>query len=244
LADTGRLLARHWPALVAVAVVAEVLHELALRAALAVAPSSGVLGLLVLCFSPLATVVGIVVMLHVLRREPRSGRDRLEARTLLGSIASVLVPYLVIYEFYGGLTSDWQTYVDSAALDHAFAAGSGIRTASPIPEGFGVTVLAVVAGALLARTRLDRLARRLDRRGDRLGVGRRRRARRRAAPARRRPGRLDVPPRGGRRHPPGRAARGAHARDDRPRGRGDGRRRPRARGRPGGAARRPRDGRR
>ncbi|SMF38151.1 hypothetical protein L603_003100000290 [Cellulosimicrobium cellulans J34] len=164
LADTGRLLARHWPALVAVAVVADVLHELALRAALAVAPSSGVLGLLVLCFSPLATVVGIVVMLHVLRREPRSGRDRLEARTLLGSIASVLVPYLVIYEFYGGLTSDWQTYVDSAALDHAFAAGSGIRTASPIPEGFGVTVLAVVAGALLARTLLDRLARRLDRR--------------------------------------------------------------------------------
>ncbi len=163
LADAGRLLARHWPALVAVAVLAQVVHELALRAALAVAPSSGVLGLLVLCFSPLASVVGIVVMLHVLRREPRDDRDRLEVRALLGSIASVLVPYLVIYEFYGGLSSDWQAYVDSAALDHAFAAGAGIETASPIPEGFGLTVLLVVAGALLARTLLDRLARRVGR---------------------------------------------------------------------------------
>ncbi|MFE9233257.1 hypothetical protein [Cellulosimicrobium funkei] len=163
LADAGRLLARHWPALVAVAVLAQVLHELALRAALAVAPSSGVLGLLVLCFSPLATVVGIVVMLHVLRREPRTERDRLEVRALLGSIASVLVPYLVIYEFYGGLSSDWQAYIDSAALHHAFAAGAGIETASPVPEGFGLTVVLVVAGALLARTLLERLARRLDR---------------------------------------------------------------------------------
>jgi hypothetical protein len=163
LADAGRLLARHWPALVAIAVLAEVVHELALRAALAVAPSSGVLGLLVLCFSPLATVVGIVVMLHVLRREPRTERDRLEVRALLGSIASVLVPYLVIYEFYGGLSSDWQSYIDSAALDHAFAAGSGIETASPVPEGFGLTVVLVVAGALLARTLLERLAKRVDR---------------------------------------------------------------------------------
>jgi len=162
LADAGRLLARHWPALVAVAVLAEVVHRLALEAALAVAPTSGVLGLLVLCFSPLATVVGIVVMLHVLRREPRTERDRLEVRALLGSIASVLVPYLVIYEFYGGLSSDWQAYVDAAALDHAFAAGAGIETANPIPEGFGVTVVLVVAAALLARTLLDRIARRLD----------------------------------------------------------------------------------
>lgn len=163
LADAGRLFARHWPALVAVAVLAQVAHELALRAALAVAPSSGELGLLVLCFSPLATVVGIVVMLHVLRREPRDDRDRIEVRALLGSIASVLVPYLVIYEFYGGLSSDWQAYVDSAALDHAFAAGAGIETADPVPEGFGLTVVLLVAGALLARTLLERVAKRMER---------------------------------------------------------------------------------
>ncbi len=163
LVDAGRLLVRHWPALVAVAVLAQVAHELALQAALTVAPSSGELGLLVLCFSPLATVVGIVVMLHVLRREPRDDRDRIEVRALLGSIASVLVPYLVIYEFYGGLSSDWQAYVDSAALDHAFAAGAGIETADPIPEGFGLTVVLLVAGALLARTLLERLAKRLER---------------------------------------------------------------------------------
>lgn len=177
LADAGRLLLRHWPALVAIAVLAQVVHELALQAALAVAPTSGVLGLLVLCFSPLATVVGIVVMLHVLRREPRSERDRLEVRALLGSIASVLVPYLVIYEFYGGLSSDWQAYVDAAVLDHALAAGSGIETSNPIPEGFGLTVVLVVAGALLARTLLDRLAQRLDRAATASGGDARRSAR-------------------------------------------------------------------
>lgn len=160
LADAGRLLARHWPALVAVAVLAEVAHELALQAALAVAPSSTVLGLLVLCFSPLASVVGIVVMLHVVRREDDG---RADLRGLLGAVASVLVPYLVVYEFYGGLSSDWQAYVDAAALDHAIAAGAGIETASPVPEGLGVSVLVVVGAALGLRTVLDRLAQRRDR---------------------------------------------------------------------------------
>jgi len=160
LADAGRLLARHWPALLTVAVLAEVAHELALRAALLVAPWSGVAGLLVLSVAPLASVVGIVVMLHVLRRE--SGDGGFDLRALLGAIASVLVPYLVVYEFYGGLSSDWQAYVDAAALDHALAAGAGIETSSPVPEGFGPTVLLVVGGALALRTVLDRVARRVE----------------------------------------------------------------------------------
>lgn len=157
--DAARLLARFWPALVTVVVLAEVVHELALRAALVVAPTSGVLGLLVLCLAPLASVVGVVVMLHVMRRE---GEGRLHVRTLVRSIASVLVPYLVIYEFYGGLSDDWQTYIDQAALDHAFATADGVAGSDPIPEGFGLLVLATVGGALVLRTVLERLARRAE----------------------------------------------------------------------------------
>lgn len=155
--DAARLLARHWPALVAVAVLAEVLRELSLRAALVVAPVSGVLGMLVLCLAPLASVIGIVVMLHVMRREEGG---RLDVRALVRSIGSVLVPYLVIYEFYGGLSDDWQRYIDQAALDHAIAAGSGVTTSEPVPEGFAGVVVITVCGALVLRTVLERLARR------------------------------------------------------------------------------------
>lgn len=152
LRDAGRKLARHWPALVALAAVGLFTRELLLDAAVRAGRLTSVTGLLVLALVPLASMLVTVAMLLVMRpsRVPFERR----ARAVLAAVASLIVPYLVVYEHYGNLEEDQRVYYYESvwdAIDHA-------NVGSRVPQGASLVVIATVVGALLVRWLANRVA--------------------------------------------------------------------------------------
>ncbi|GAA4288528.1 hypothetical protein [Georgenia daeguensis] len=159
VADAGRLLRVHWPALLLLAVVGVLARELLLEAAVVVSRASSVLSQLVLALAPFAQLLTVVGMLLVMRRRGAGERPVL---ALVTGAAAVMLPFLVIYEHYGNLADDVVTFGAGTADDlvatiTAPGAGDG-EIASRLPAGTSLTVLTSVAVALVLRRLLDRLA--------------------------------------------------------------------------------------
>jgi len=162
VADAGRLLAAHWPALVLLAVAGALARELILDAAVWTSRASSVLSQLVVALAPFVQLLTVVGMLLVMRR--RTGTERPVVALVVGT-AAVMLPFLVIYQHYGYLTEDVVTFGAGAADD---AVNQGLATAGTdvvtrLPAGTSAAVLGAVAVALLLRRLLDRLAARQER---------------------------------------------------------------------------------
>ncbi|WP_024288889.1 hypothetical protein [Cellulomonas sp. KRMCY2] len=155
--DAGRLLLAHWPPLVLLALIGVVVREPLLAAAAVASRTSAVLSQLVLALAPFAQVLTIVGMLLVLRRrEPDGPADRQRAlRSLLTGTAAVLVPFLVIYEYYGTLREDVVALGIGLVEDLDVFGGDDVT--ARLPAATSAAVLATVAVALLARFVLGRL---------------------------------------------------------------------------------------
>lgn len=110
LANAGRLVARHWPALLVLGLVAAAARSAALWAAVKVSDTSGQLAQVFLIAAPLAFLVPFVGMLVVCR-------GSLQPVRLVDIAVSVLVPFLGVYQASGLLEEDVSRFRNLAAFD-------------------------------------------------------------------------------------------------------------------------------
>ncbi len=169
----GRLLLRHWPAMLALGFLGAALRQAAVYGAIQLSDVQAQLGQLLLVLAPLGYLLPIIVMLRVCRRslpalgeveqlEPVAPVERRELR-LVDVAVSVLVPFLAVYTAYGLLDADIFRYRNIAAADVVF---------NEVDEGAGATArrlgiyslqiaLLIVLGAWLLRWVTGRLERKL-----------------------------------------------------------------------------------
>ena len=168
----GRLLLRHWPALLTLAFLGAAIRNGALWAAVQLSDVQGQLGQLMLVVAPLGYLLPIVAMLSICRRSLPSlqvAGDQVEVAPterrqlrLVDVAVSVLLPFLAVYESYGLLSADIERFRNLAVTDEYFQQGFG-----PIDYDFqgrlGIyslqVALAIVAVAWLVRWALGRLER-------------------------------------------------------------------------------------
>lgn len=174
LVGAGRLLARRWPVLLALALAGVAVRGAAHWSAVEVSDHIPWLGHLLIVFAPLGYLVPVILMLQVCRpdlpavlaadqaaspEDPSSGRDR----RLLDLAASVLVPFLTVYVAHGLLTSDLRSFVNSAVADEFNSIDFSGREATDFASRAGIypltTVLIIVLVALVLRFVLARTER-------------------------------------------------------------------------------------
>jgi len=173
VATAGRLLLRHWPALLTLALLAGAVRNGTVWAATRLSDVHGQLGQLVLLLAPLGFLVPIVVMLSICRRslpalQAAEATDNLaptEGRQLrLVDVAvSLLVPFLVVYESLGLLEADLLRFRNAAAADNfirVFGNGEVGDTSSRLAIYPVHVALLLVLGAWVLRWALGRLERR------------------------------------------------------------------------------------
>lgn len=177
LVDAARLVVRHWPVLLALALAGVAVRGAAHWTAVEVSDHVPWLGHLLIVFAPLGYLVPVIAMLHVCRpdlpavlaadrvptpEDPTSRHDR----RLLDVAASVLVPFLTVYVAHGLLTNDLRSFVNSAVADEFNSIDLSGREATdfgsraglyPLTTVLVIVLVAVVLRYLLART--ERLAR-------------------------------------------------------------------------------------
>ena len=160
-----RLLAAHWPALIAWFLAGQLAGYLALRLAGSVGAYSAVGGFLILPLGALAQLISIVAMLLVLRdgmRElraiaPRPSDAVSRRRSFVDALMGGILPFFAFYFAWGYLREDFAVYLRVAldaqqvlALNAALAGEEFTRTGTVDDIGFDrITVtLIVVAFAL------------------------------------------------------------------------------------------------
>lgn len=175
LATAGRLLARHWPALLALSLLAAAVRNATVWAAKELSDVQGQLGQLVLVVAPLGVLVPMVAMLMICRRSlpalraaeevddlaPTEGRQL----RLVDVAVSMLVPFLAVYTSLGLLEADLFRYRNAAAADtfaRAFGSGEVDGTTAGRLGIYSVQVaLLIVLVAWVVRWLLGRLERRV-----------------------------------------------------------------------------------
>lgn len=167
-----RLLARHWPALLALYLAAVVARELVMRAAVPASSLNAELGWLVLLLAPMTALTALVLMLRVVRPSlpwlgsPAGGRPP----SLLEHLGSVLVPFMTIYYFEDWLRDDIFDYssrvfddffeqtainlLDAVETETSFQAPQSVT--DRLPYDLSVSLVAVVLAAIVARWLLSR----------------------------------------------------------------------------------------
>ena len=171
----GRLLLRHWPALLTLAFLGAAVRNGALWAAVQLSDVQGQLGQLMLVVAPLGYLIPIVAMLSICRRSlpalqeadaqvEVAPTERRQLR-LVDVAVSVLVPFLAVYESYGLLGADIERFRNLAAADEFNQFSLGAPISSDYQGRLGIyslqVALASVAVAWLVRWALGRVERAL-----------------------------------------------------------------------------------
>lgn len=174
LVAAGRLIVRHWPALVVLAFTGIAVRNAALWAAVQVSDHNSFLGQLLLVFTPLGYLLPIIAMLHICGRSLDTVREVAEQegpiggteqrpRRLMDIAVSVLVPFLVVYVSLGMLEEDRQRFINEAAYDEFQQGFGGTADYSERLAIFPfTTLLIVVAIAWVVRWALGLAERRLQ----------------------------------------------------------------------------------
>lgn len=172
----GRLLAGHWPVLLAILFAGEAGRYAALWAAVELSELSGTLGVLVLVLGPLAAVSALIAALYALRHSlpslqastdetaaagenPEPGRHA----SVVAVLGSVMIPFLAIYASYGYLSEDVFRFVNTAVTDELFnnpdlLLGTGEVDGNRTSLATGWLAMALVAIAIVLRYGLGALA--------------------------------------------------------------------------------------
>ena len=127
LLTAGRLIVRHWPALLTLAFLGVALRAGSLWAAVQVSDHSAFLGQLILVATPLGYLLPIIAMLYLCRDSlehvgalasaegPTATTERRERR-LVDVAVSMLVPFLAVYVSYGLVKADRDRFVNEATF--------------------------------------------------------------------------------------------------------------------------------
>ncbi|HUP99479.1 MAG TPA: hypothetical protein VM093_03380 [Aeromicrobium sp.] len=126
LHSAGRLLMRHWPALMVIGLVGAAVRSAAIWTAVIVSDKSGWAGQLILIVAPLAYLVAIIAMIQLCRQslaELPPGRSS----ALLDIAISVLVPFLTVYVAAGLFEDDHSRFINQAAFKEHNQVGVGVQ---------------------------------------------------------------------------------------------------------------------
>jgi hypothetical protein len=141
LVGAARLLLRHWPVLISLALAGMAFRGAALWAAVRVSDHVNWLGHGLVILAPLGFLVAMITMLHLLRHD-LPNVDRVSSTTappdattgrerrLIDVVTSMVVPFFAVYVSYGLLTQDVTQFVNEAGVDEAnqidfYATGEG-----------------------------------------------------------------------------------------------------------------------
>ena len=152
LRTAGRLLGRHWPALLTIALCGAALRSAAIWSAVVVSDSSGWVGQLFLVVGPLAYLLAIVLMMQVCRQSLQALPAQNESR-LLDVAVSVLVPFLTVYVAAGLFEDDHSRFINQASFKEHNQIGPGVEYDFTSRLGVfpGQIVVMIIAIAWLAR---------------------------------------------------------------------------------------------
>jgi hypothetical protein len=141
---TLRLLWRHWPVLLSLALAGTFAREWVREAAVKATDAGAIAGLLVFLLMPMSLLIAIVLMLRAVRPSlPTIGRTPFEP--VLGHLGAVLIPFLVFYLNTGLMDTDWQRFGYSVAVSKIIFSGDPSQSSRMVTAGVGVLVLAAVA---------------------------------------------------------------------------------------------------
>lgn len=115
--DSGRLLVRHFPALLTVFLVGLACRNAALWAAVVVGRDHVVLASLLVPLAPLSMVIAFVVMLRIAGGAFSADEGSLSTSRRLALLTSALVPFLTVYALTGQLTRDRNQYLNESFAD-------------------------------------------------------------------------------------------------------------------------------
>lgn len=174
LRQWGRLLVRHWPALLVVALLGVACRNAALWAAVKVSDSQSFLAQLIMIATPIGYLLAMIAALLICRRSlsvlsavassegPIAVTERRERR-LVDVFISVLVPFLAVYSMSGMLSEDRDRFIGEASFDEFTKSFDGNKVDFADRAGFYSfwVLAAIVAGAWLVRWLLGRLERSL-----------------------------------------------------------------------------------
>lgn len=180
VAGGARLLAGHWPWLLAIYLLGAAGHGAALWLAVVVSREHETVAGLILPLAPIASLLALILMLRRLapslrhatfstRGEPVVGpsgegrvRDRGRFTGRLALVASLLIPFLTLYSTQGYLEEDRQAFTNAAVVDEIFGNaaifhGGSINDHRALIVSSTAALVVVILVTLLIRRLLNQL---------------------------------------------------------------------------------------
>ena len=157
--DAGRLLVRHFPALLTVFLLGLAGRNAAMWVAVVVGRDHVVLASLLVPLAPLSMVIAFVVMLRIAGGALTGDDGSLSASRRLALLTSALVPFLTVYALTGELTNDRNQFLNESYADEqqntVFDPSTGIADRSIATVDHLQLIMVVVFLAI--RFAIDRL---------------------------------------------------------------------------------------
>jgi hypothetical protein len=159
LGTVGVLLLRHWPVLFALVFAGFAARRGVTLVAVQASKLDGVFGFLVFALVPVAVMTALVLMLRVLSRSlpvaTPEGEPGQRFRAL-AHVASVLLPFIVVYASYDYFAEDRSTYIlevfqDEHSRAEAITDPSALTLADRLPFTLNTTLIVVSVVALVLR---------------------------------------------------------------------------------------------
>ncbi|MFD0595883.1 hypothetical protein ACFQZ4_29270 [Catellatospora coxensis] len=159
LGTVGVLLLRHWPVLFALVFAGFAARRGVTLVAVQASKLDGVFGFLVFALVPVAVMTALVLMLRVLSRSlpatTPDGEPGQRFRTL-AHVASVLLPFIVVYASYDYFADDRSTYLlevfqDEHSRAEAVTDPSALTLDERLPFTLNTTLIVVSVVALVLR---------------------------------------------------------------------------------------------
>lgn len=151
VADAGRLLVRHFPALLTVFLLGLAGRNAVLWAAVWIGREHAVLASLLLPLAPLSMVIALVVMLRI--AGGLVGEGSVSQR--LAVLTSALIPFLTVYTVTGQLTDDYNQFVNESFADEQYRGGFVTELASRTLFDVPKLQITLLVAFVLARLLID-----------------------------------------------------------------------------------------
>jgi hypothetical protein len=168
--SASRLVWRHWPVLLSLAVFGFVLRYAFTYAAVKATALHPAVAVLVYALIPISMLVPMLIMLRIVRRslpdppDPAGGTrsDRLSG---MSQLAGVLIPFLAVYAAYEYFEQDRSNFYYEVWLDETFNNPDlwnnldAVNTDERLPSPFSLTMATLIGAAVVLRMVLGFVAR-------------------------------------------------------------------------------------
>ncbi|WP_162908407.1 hypothetical protein, partial [Allorhizocola rhizosphaerae] len=179
--SAARLLWRHWPTLLVLALAGFMARGLLIDVSAAASEIHKAVGLVVFALVPLSMLTALVLMMRTVRASlpdppPATGADADAKTSVWAHYASILVPFLAVYAAYDYFKDDEANYRYAIFEQEVLANPDSINNPSAVdiierlPQHIDTSLVFVIGAAILLRMLLGQIAKKHDHVA--LGLGR------------------------------------------------------------------------